>query len=138
MFDILMTKLDMSNKFYILGRASGIVEDVNRGGRSQATNVGSIPIARSTFFSKESSVSCGIPIRSSATYRLPQTQIQFGNPQWDLVRIPRGIGGDFAVSCHRSRARRFNQQRGYYAFVSIQEIFTWIHLWNTRLTRHIL
>ena len=47
MFDILMTKLNMSNKLYILGRASGIVEDVNRGGRSQATNVGSIPIARS-------------------------------------------------------------------------------------------
>jgi hypothetical protein len=57
MFDILMTKLDMSNKFYILGRASGIVEDVNRGGRSQATNVGSIPIARSIFFSVESFVS---------------------------------------------------------------------------------
>jgi hypothetical protein len=57
MFDILMTKLRMSNKFYILGGASGIVEDVNRGGRSQATNVGSIPIARSTFFSVESFVS---------------------------------------------------------------------------------
>jgi hypothetical protein len=93
MFDILMTKSNMSNKFYILGRASGIVEDVNRGGRSQATNVGSIPIARSIFLCIGSTVSCGIPSHPSASYRQSQTQIQFGNPQWDLVRIPRGIIG---------------------------------------------
>jgi len=50
--------------------------------------VGSIPIARSTFLAKESFLSRMIPSLPSQSYRQSQTQIQFGNPQWDLIRIP--------------------------------------------------
>jgi hypothetical protein len=50
--------------------------------------VGSIPIARSIFLCIGSTVSCGIPSLPSASYRQSQNQIQFGNPQWDLIRVP--------------------------------------------------